>query len=40
MGYESVKAIGRKLQGQRVESRMDLSAVLVTTSGSGEAGRD
>lgn len=30
MGYESVKALGRKLQGQRVESRVDLSAVLVT----------
>jgi ribose transport system substrate-binding protein len=30
MGYESVKAIVRKLQGQRVPTRMDLSAVLVT----------
>jgi ribose transport system substrate-binding protein len=29
MGYESVKAIGRKLQGQSVTSRIDLSAVLV-----------
>ena len=32
MGYESVKAIGRKLQGQPVESRVDLPAVLVTKS--------
>ncbi|HYP04737.1 MAG TPA: substrate-binding domain-containing protein [Bryobacteraceae bacterium] len=30
MGYESVKAIGRKLKGERVVSRVDLSAVLVT----------
>ncbi len=30
MGYESVKALGRKLQGQPVESRVDLPAVLVT----------
>lgn len=30
MGYESVKAIIRKLQGQRVPTRVDLSAVLVT----------
>ena len=30
MGYESVKAIGRKLQGQSVTSRIDLSAVLVS----------
>ena len=30
MGYESGKAIVRKLQGQRVPTRMDLSAVLVT----------
>ena len=30
MGYESVKALGRKLQGQPVESRVDLAAVLVT----------
>jgi ribose transport system substrate-binding protein len=29
MGYESVKAIGRKLGGQRVANRMDLPAVLV-----------
>jgi ribose transport system substrate-binding protein len=30
MGYESVKAIGRKLKGETVNPRMDLSAVLVT----------
>jgi ribose transport system substrate-binding protein len=30
MGYESVKAVARKLQGQSVVSRVDLSAVLVT----------
>jgi ribose transport system substrate-binding protein len=30
MGYESVKAIGRKLQGQSVVSRVDLSALLIT----------
>ena len=30
MGYESVKAIGRKLQGQPVPTRIDLPAVLVT----------
>ena len=30
MGYESVKAIGRKLQGQKVVSRIDLSALLIT----------
>jgi ribose transport system substrate-binding protein len=30
MGYESVKALGRKLQGQPIESRVHLSAVLVT----------
>ena len=30
MGYESVMALGRKLAGQRVASRVDLSAVLVT----------
>ena len=30
MGYESVKALARKLQGQSVVSRVDLSAVLVT----------
>lgn len=30
MGYESVKAIGRKLQGRPVISRIDLSALLVT----------
>jgi ribose transport system substrate-binding protein len=30
MGYESVKALGRKLRGQPVESRVDLPAVLVT----------
>jgi ribose transport system substrate-binding protein len=29
-GYESVMALGRKLAGQRVASRVDLSAVLVT----------
>ena len=30
MGYESVKAISRKIGGQSVTSRIDLSAVLVT----------
>jgi ribose transport system substrate-binding protein len=30
MGYDSVEALGRKLQGQPVESRVDLPAVLVT----------
>jgi ribose transport system substrate-binding protein len=30
MGYESVKAIGRHLQGESVKRRLDLSAVLVT----------
>ena len=29
MGYESVKAIARKLRGQPVVSRIDLPAVLV-----------
>ena len=30
MGYEAAKALGRKLQGQAVASRQDLSAVMVT----------
>jgi ribose transport system substrate-binding protein len=36
MGYESVKAIGRKLQGRPVVSRVDLSAVLVTRADLGK----
>ena len=39
MGYESVKAIGRKLSGQRVVSRMDFRQY-GKTSRFGEAGRD
>jgi ribose transport system substrate-binding protein len=30
MGYEAVRALGMKIQGQRVVSRLDLSALLVT----------